>query len=217
MDAELIVRIVVTLVAFILSCTVHEWAHAFMATRLGDPTPRGDGRLTLNPSVHIDPVGTLLFPAIGAISGFAMIGWGKPVDYRPHLFRRDVNMRTGALMVAFAGPVANLLLALICTLLLPLSLMLGHAVPSAAATVDAFGQFIVFGITANCVLAVVNLLPLPPLDGYRILSTLLGDHPVVAFIEQYALVLSIVVLLSSQWVIGIPAGFLNALFFGLIT
>lgn len=217
MDAEVIVRLVVTLVAFILSCTVHEWAHAFVANRLGDPTPKADGRLTLNPSVHIDSIGTLLFPAIGAVSGFSMIGWGKPVDYRPHLFRRDVNMRNGALMVAFAGPIANLLLALLCTLLIPLSLYIGHLVPATAGTVDAFAQFIVFGVSANCVLAVVNLLPLPPLDGYRILSTLLGNHPVVGFIEQYALVLSIVVLLASQWVIGIPAGFLNAFFFGLIT
>src|SRR5688572_26569558 len=94
------------LIPLVLSLTVHEWAHAMSAYRLGDDTAAREGRLTLNPIVHIDPLGTLLLPLMGV-----PFGWAKPVPVVPTRFRRDVNMSTGMMITAAAGPFSNLVLA----------------------------------------------------------------------------------------------------------
>src|SRR5215468_292941 len=104
----------------ILSLTVHEWAHAYSAFRLGDDTAARQGRLTLNPLPHIDPFGTILCPLLGV-----PFGWAKPVPVVPSRFRRDVNMRTGMMITAAAGPLSNLALAVVCTVLYGLLLRFG--------------------------------------------------------------------------------------------
>lgn len=199
MSPDVIVQTVLIVVGFILSTAIHEWAHAWAATRLGDPTPKSDGRLTLDPTAHIDPLGTLLIPALGAATGGFLFGWARPVAFRPGLFRRDVTMRRGTLLVALAGPLANLALGIVCALLLAgvglaaAGMAADHA---AAGTVEAFARLLRVGVTINVVLLFFNLLPIPPLDGFHVLSSWLGaDHPQVRFIEEHRLMLFIAVLL----------------------
>src|SRR5579872_3573193 len=99
-----------TLVPLVLSLTVHEWAHAYSAFRLGDDTAARMGRMTLNPIPHIDPIGTILLPMLGI-----PFGWAKPVPITPTRFRRDISMRAGIMITAAAGPLSNLVLAVLCT------------------------------------------------------------------------------------------------------
>ncbi len=142
-----------------LGITIHEFAHAWAADRLGDPTPRFMGRLTLNPMAHLDPLGTLMF-LISIIYGFG-IGWGRPVPVNPRNIRK-LSMVTGMGLIAFAGPLSNLLLALALALVLHLPL------PS------SLWEFLATGIFANVGLALFNLLPLPPLDGFDVLMGIVG-------------------------------------------
>ncbi|MCC7538621.1 MAG: site-2 protease family protein [Deltaproteobacteria bacterium] len=145
----------------IVSLTVHEFAHAFVATKLGDTTAKDQGRLTLAPHVHLDPIGSLLIPALGAISGFPFIGWARPVPFNPARFKRNINMWRGSALVAVAGPLSNLVLAVVAALVmrvlqevsLPENVlgMLARVLPSL--------------LLLNVFLFLFNLLPLPPLDG----------------------------------------------------
>jgi Zn-dependent protease len=152
-------------VPLILSLTVHEWAHAASAKLLGDDTAERMGRLSLNPLDHIDPIGTLILPLLGI-----PFGWAKPVPINPARFRTDVGMGTGLMLTAAAGPASNLSLALItagavaaCTRFLP------GALPEAAlSTITTF-------IALNVLLAFFNLLPVPPLDGSRIVDSFIPD------------------------------------------
>src|SRR5947208_1658250 len=97
----------------IISLSFHEFAHALVAKALGDRTAEREGRLTLNPGAHIDPVGTLLLPFVGALSGIPLLGWARPVPVNPAEFRRGVDRRRGYALVSIAGPVSNLLLAVV--------------------------------------------------------------------------------------------------------
>src|SRR5687767_13244524 len=106
------------LIPMIMSLSFHEFSHARVARWLGDDTAERQGRLTLNPISHIDPFGTLLIPAIGAATGVPLIGWARPVPVNPARFRRGVNMRRGFALVSAAGPLSNLLLAVISAAIL---------------------------------------------------------------------------------------------------
>ena len=112
MDSD-IARSLLNVVTIVLSVCVHEFAHAFAAFRLGDETAARQGRLTLNPLAHADPVGTVLLPALAPFLGFGAFGWGKPVPYIPTNLTRKYSMRAGEAIVAAAGPFANLVLSLI--------------------------------------------------------------------------------------------------------
>jgi Zn-dependent protease len=149
------------LVVLLPSLTVHEFAHAWAAWRLGDDTAARMGRLTLNPIPHIDPVGTLLLPLLGV-----PIGWAKPVPVNPANFRRGIRMGTGDLLVSIAGPISNLSLALVTAVVFGLVIRFtaGALQPS---MVQLFGFFILL----NVGLAVFNLLPLPPLDGSHVVGS----------------------------------------------
>ena len=103
-----------------MSVAVHEFGHAWAANRLGDSLPRSQGRLTLNPIHHADPIGTLLFPAIMMFSGSGLLGWGRPVQTNPYNYTRQISQATGSALVAVAGPAMNLLLALLVSVLLVL-------------------------------------------------------------------------------------------------
>lgn len=148
-------------IPLILSLTVHEWAHAISAYRLGDDTAARMGRLTLNPLPHIDPIGTLLLPIMGV-----PFGWAKPVPVNPARFDRKHNMRTGMMITASAGPASNVVLALVCVLII--GLMARFGVQDRAAT-----SFLGMGFMLNVILAVFNMLPIPPLDGSRVADGLM--------------------------------------------
>jgi Zn-dependent protease len=154
------------------SLTLHELAHGLTATALGDPTPREHGRLTLNPIAHLDPLGTLLLVVTLLLTTFAF-GWAKPVLVDPRYFRRP---REGMAIVAAAGPVTNFLLALAC--LAPIRFM-----NVSGQTYDVLeAAFIV-----NVVLGVFNMMPIPPLDGSRIVAVLMPRNVYVrwASLDQY--------------------------------
>jgi Zn-dependent protease len=149
----------------VLSLSFHEAAHAWAADRLGDPTARTLGRLTLNPLAHIDWIGTVLFPLIAIYSNFPLIGWAKPV---PVNMRQLKSPRRDFAIVAAAGPASNVVLAIAFTLLYA---VLGGdlGIPSQMA------QLIYLGVSLNVLLAVFNLLPVPPLDGGNVLAGLLPE------------------------------------------
>ena len=144
----------------------HEFAHAYVADRLGDPTPGRDGRLTLNPLVHADPVGTLALPAIAGILHLPLFGWGRPVMTQPRFYTRSMSMRGGMALVSFAGPFANILQAAVTLGVLKILLVSGYAQPG------LFEVLVTF-FTLNLTLALFNLLPIHPLDGGKILAWML--------------------------------------------
>jgi Zn-dependent protease len=156
-DLELFLYLVPVLLA---SMTLHELAHALVATRLGDPTPREQGRLTLNPIVHLDPVGTAMFALTYFLSNF-IFGWARPVLVQPGHFRRP---KEGMALVAVAGPVTNFAIALVFV---------------AALVHFEFGErttdVLFLSYYVNVVLGLFNLLPIPPLDGSRIVAAVMTD------------------------------------------
>jgi len=141
----------VSIAALIIAITIHEFAHAFVADKLGDPTPRINDRLSLNPKSHIDPIGALALLIIG-------FGWGKPVPYDPYNLQ---NPKRDSMLIALAGPASNLILATILALLIRFLPGLYFLIPT---------------IMINVGLAIFNLLPIPPLDGSKILTGLLSTE-----------------------------------------
>lgn len=151
------------LVPLLLSLSVHEWAHAAAASALGDDTAERQGRLTMDPLAHVDPVGTLLLPLMGV-----PFGWAKPVPVEPNNFSGRVSLRMGMLWTALAGPLSNLVLGLICGL--------GYGLLARDGHVGATAEFLYTMALLNFMLALFNLLPVPPLDGSRIVDGLCPDR-----------------------------------------
>ena len=152
----------------LLSLTVHEWAHAWTAYKLGDDTAKHLGRLSLNPLVHMDPIGTFLLPLMGV-----PFGWAKPVPVNPLRFDQGVTIRGGMLLVAIAGPISNVCIALGSWLLLfgvvRSGAMADH--PEVASVV----QFLLILVAINIGLATFNMIPIPPLDGSKIVDALVPE------------------------------------------
>jgi len=165
-----LVAIVIPLAIVLMSLTVHEAAHAWSADRLGDPTARMLGRISLNPIVHIDPIGTIVLPLISALTNLPLLGWAKPVPVNMSRFKHP---RRDFAIVAAAGPASNLAMAAIGgVLLLALAPREG---------LDAY-DIIRRAATINILLAVFNLIPVPPLDGGNVLMGLLPG-PAAAAVE----------------------------------
>jgi len=197
MDPQLVAQIAISLVVLLLSLSVHEASHAFAAFRLGDRTAESQGRMSLNPLAHIDPFGTILFPLMGMIFHLPVFGWAKPVPVNPVRFTHRLRMKTGMLIVSAAGPLSNLLLALLGALLLGLAVRLAPDI-----LVSTMGghliTFVHIMILLNIYLAFFNLLPIPPLDGSKILYGLLPDRYGAAFlrIEPYAVLVLLLLLFT---------------------
>lgn len=174
---------IVIIVALIISIILHEMAHGYAANALGDPTARLQGRLSGNPLVHIDLLGSIIIPAILFLTNAGILfGWAKPVPYNPYNLK---NQRWGEALVAAAGPATNLMLALIFSLILR-----SAAVLDLSPTFMQVSWYIVY---INILLALFNMLPIPPLDGSKILTAILPFHmqqqyrKFTAWVEQYGL------------------------------
>ncbi|MBE0511289.1 MAG: site-2 protease family protein [Chromatiales bacterium] len=166
-ELSLLQRVAVWVLPVLFAITIHETAHGWMALRLGDPTARMLGRLTLNPIKHIDPLGTILVPGLLLMFSGFLFGWAKPVPITAQNLRRP---KTDMAWVAVAGPLSNLLMAIFWALVARLGLAIGSGSPELALFLIYSGMA---GMFVNILLMVLNLLPLPPLDGGRVVSALL--------------------------------------------
>ncbi len=190
----LIIKIIIAAIPILLAITVHEASHGYAAKYFGDLTAEKLGRISLNPLKHIDPLGTLLLPAITLIFGGVLFGWAKPV---PVNFGNLRNPKKDMLWVAAAGPASNLVMAIGWSLLLgyiKYALSKGNFSPAFPYLL----QMCFIGVSINVVLMVLNLLPMPPLDGGRIAVSLLPNNLAfkLAQVEKYGFVILIVLMFT---------------------
>jgi Zn-dependent protease len=210
MDLQMIMERVMLLIPLVLSLSVHEFAHAWSAWKLGDDTAAMQGRLTLNPMSHIDPIGTLLLPLLGI-----PFGWAKPVPVNPARFRRDVSMTTGMMITAIAGPLSNLLLAIASAVSYGLTL---RWAPQALEANKGLDQFLLIVVGMNVALAVFNMLPVPPLDGSRVVEGVLPYRLRGAWerVVQLSPLLLVGVVFFGQGLIAGPIGYVQAWLYNLM-
>ena len=163
----------------------HEFAHAWVATKLGDDTPMREGRVTLNPLAHVDWIGTALLPAVTSLMGGGFLGWGKPVNTNPSRLRWGLN---GLALVALAGPASNVIFAVILALAAVLALRVAAPVAEYAAK----------GVQLSLYLAIFNLIPVPPLDGSKLLLAAKVPYVVYAELARFGLLLLLVLLTATS-------------------
>jgi len=185
-----VLAVAISFGVLLLSLTIHEAAHAWTANKLGDPTARALGRVSLNPIVHIDPIGTIVLPILAAVSHFPIIGWAKPVPVNTRNLR---NPRRDFVLVAAAGPISNLMQALVAAVLLRAVVALAHG--------DIGGLLLnalLMAVEINLLLAFFNLIPVPPLDGGNVLLGILPPRAALGFsqLRQYGFIVLYALLLS---------------------
>ena len=196
----------------ICSISIHEWAHAWVADKLGDPLPRQQGRVTLDPRSHIDPLGTIIIPLIMifASTGFSLIGWGKPVQVslpHPKTRRRD------DILITLAGPFSNFAIALVSVLTFGI---VNRVLPLNENVWLLFFQL----VSLNVILFVFNLIPIPPLDGSHILKNIIRMKDITFLkFSKYGFLLLIVLINipAFQDLMSIGVENLNSIFFGIFS
>ncbi len=203
--------IAISILPLLFAIVLHEVAHGWVAKLLGDPTAKMLGRLTLNPIKHIDPVGTILVPLVLLMLGGFIFGWAKPV---PVTWENLKNPKRDMALVAVAGPAANLLMALFWALVAKIGLSLGSDISWLATPLVLMG---IVGVTFNLILMVLNLLPILPLDGGRIVESLLPGPLSYTFakLEPYGFIVLLVLLISGllSSVLGVPVQFFEQIIF----
>ncbi len=204
-----VAQVIIVFVILVFSLTIHELAHAWTADQLGDPTARLLGRVSLNPLVHADLIGTVVFPLMALVSGVPLIGWAKPVPVNIHLLRRQ---RRDYVLVAAAGPASNLVLAFAAatvTSLVARDTMGGSILPVVLTSLLAGA------VQINLLLAVFNMIPIPPLDGGNVLSGLLPRDLAAGFdrIRPYGFLILYALVLTDgyRYLVVPPYNFLRSL------
>jgi Zn-dependent protease len=185
LTAEDIRFVLMALFVLVISVAVHEFGHVFMAYKLGDDTPKRQGRVTLNPIAHADLIGTILLPVLGSLHAAAGgmgggFGWGKPVQWQPHKIRRGIKMSTANILVSVAGPFMNVMLAVLTALVH--AILLGQEVIAPTSQVN---MVLLFIVRTNFVLCFFNMLPVPPLDGGHVAEAFMPYRHRAKF-EQFA-------------------------------
>jgi Zn-dependent protease len=213
-ELSLLQRIIVWVLPVIFAITVHEVAHGWIAKKYGDNTADMQGRLTLNPIKHVDLIGTIIIPGLLLITGTGFIfGWAKPVPIDPRNFK---NPRADMAVVALAGPVSNVLMAILWALVARVGVTIGTASEAIALPLIYTG---IAGIAINLVLALVNLLPIPPLDGSRILSGLLPNYWAWQYnkLERFGFIILILLLSTNvlSTILAYPLYIAQQLFFSI--
>lgn len=184
-------RVLLAFTVLLLSLTFHEAAHAWSADRLGDPTARLLGRVSLNPAVHVDPIGTILFPLIAMFTGLPIIGWAKPVPV--DTYKLGGHWKQKFMAIAAAGPASNLVLAGVAAI--------GIRFMGFEAANSPIFQFLLLSLGLNVLLAVFNMLPVPPLDGGNVLAGLLQGPVADAYdkLRPYGFIILYVLLLTGAF------------------
>lgn len=190
MNADTIRQLIIAVPALILAITIHEVSHGYVANRLGDPTARLMGRLTLNPVKHIDPIGTILLPLVLTMLGGIIFGYAKPVPINPANFK---DPKRDMAISAAAGPITNIVIAIASSLLLVIVILPLSALfqGSFNAIFTPLALMLQFSVRINIFLAALNLMPILPLDGGRVLVGLLPYNQAIAYskIEPYGLII----------------------------
>ena len=186
--------LIISIPALLIAITFHEFAHAWTAVKLGDDTPRNQGRLSLNPLAHLDPVGCFLLL-------FAGFGWGKPVEVNPRNYNRTMSMEKADAIVSVAGPVMNFLLAIVFTLIY-CAVYKYNAIFFTTNYGEILKIFLVTTISMNIGLGVFNLLPLPPLDGSKVIMPFLPPKAKRFFVEKEQIFYIIFIVI---WISGIAS------------
>jgi len=213
-ELTLLQRIVVWILPVIFAITVHEVAHGWVAKKYGDNTASALGRLTLNPIKHIDLLGTIILPGLLLITGTGFIfGWAKPVPVDPRHFK---NPRRDMAIVALAGPLANVLMAVGWALIARLGVAIGMQMEAVSLPLIYTG---IAGISINLVLALVNLLPIPPLDGSRILTGILPNYWAWQYnrLERFGFIILLVLLYTNTLsaILAYPMFIVQQMFFSI--
>ncbi|PKK90967.1 MAG: site-2 protease family protein [Candidatus Wallbacteria bacterium HGW-Wallbacteria-1] len=209
----MIINAILHITMFAIAATFHELAHAWAAHKCGDDTSKNQGRITLNPLAHIDPFGTVIIPLTLALSGANFIfGWAKPVEYNPYNLR---DRREDEYLIAIAGPVANFLQALAGSI--TIAVLAKFGIISTSSMIFTLG---ILYINTNVVLGVFNLLPVPPLDGFKVLKFILPESMEQTFdsIESIGSFILLFLVISGglSSIIGPIMGWFQNIYVGLI-
>ncbi|WP_333861494.1 site-2 protease family protein [Clostridium sp.] len=205
MDEKILEKILI-IPAILIGLTFHEFAHAFVADKLGDKTPKFQGRLTLNPFAHVDIIGFIMILLVG-------FGWAKPVEINPAAFK---NRNRDDLKVSIAGPLANLIIAFLAAVLTVIIYRFGLLSMESTSISNIIIKISLYIVNINCMLAVFNLIPLPGLDGFHILRDLFPStfYKISGTVYRYQLIILVLFVVTplARYIVGVPSYMLYNMF-----